>query len=198
MYGTIEQTMGSDPTFIRSKILNVESIVKSFDEFLAKNSLKFESIVIGGAALIIMGVIQRETVDIDCLDPKIPEEILNAAQEFRKSNPNLSLSESWINNGPDSLVKDLPKGWRHRIVPLYNGNAITFYTLGRLDLLMTKLFAFCDRDIDLNDCLRLKPTVHELEQCFSWVVNQDANPHWSKNVENHFRFLKKELGYGES
>lgn len=177
--------------------MNVEAIVKNFDEFLAKNSLKFESIVIGGAALIIMGVIQRETLDIDCLDPKIPGDILKAAHEFRKSNPKLSLSESWINNGPDSLVKNLPKGWRLRIVPLYSGKAITFYTLGRIDLLMTKLFAFCDRDIDLNDCLMMKPTKEELEECFSWVVIQDANPHWPKNVENHFRFLKKELGYGE-
>ena len=38
--------------------------------------------VIGASALIALKMISRETIDVDCLDPKIPTEILLAAAEF--------------------------------------------------------------------------------------------------------------------
>jgi hypothetical protein len=65
-----------------------------------------------------------------------------------------------------------------------------------LDLLKTKLFAFCDRDQDLQDCIALKPTVKELEACIDWVSERDANKDWPENVRQHFALLKKRLGHG--
>jgi len=53
-----------------------------FDEYLAVRKLTFEAIVIGGAALAILGVVSRETQDCDVLDPNIPPEVANAAREF--------------------------------------------------------------------------------------------------------------------
>ncbi len=50
-----------------------------------------------------------------------------------------------------ALNNDLPIGWEERLVTLHIGKAVTLKTLGRLDLLMTKLFAMCDRQQDIDD-----------------------------------------------
>ena len=107
--------------------------------------------LIGGAALNLLGVTTRETRDCDVLDPKVPKEILAAADEFRKLHSNLN--SEWLNNGPENLKKNLPEKWKTRTQVLFKGSAILFHTLAREDLLKTKIFAFCDRDIDLSDCL---------------------------------------------
>ena len=49
--------------------MKVVSTLESFDLFLEKKGIKFEAIIIGGAALSVMSVITRETVDVDCLHP---------------------------------------------------------------------------------------------------------------------------------
>lgn len=177
--------------------MDVRTTLTKFDNYLAQKNTRFEAIVIGGAALNIMGVIQRDTIDVDCLDPSIPKEILKLAAEFRRSFPELKLIEKWINNGPDSLVRDLPKGWRKDIVPIFSGKALHLLTLSRLDLLRTKLFAFCDRDQDLQDCIALRPSLEELDACWDWVSERDANPDWPENVRRHFAVLKRRLGLDE-
>jgi hypothetical protein len=177
--------------------MDVRTTLTKFDEYLAQKNARFEAIVIGGAALNIMGVIQRDTIDVDCLDPSVPAEILKLAAEFRRSFPELKLIEKWINNGPDSLMRDLPKGWRKGVVPIFSGKVLHLTTLSRLDLLRTKLFAFCDRDQDLQDCIALKPSAREVDACLDWVSERDANPEWSENVRGHFALLKKRLGYDE-
>ena len=156
--------------------MDVVSTVRKFDQFLESRGERFDAIVIGGAALNVMSVISRETIDVDCLDPSIPESI-------------------WINNGPETLIRELETDWRKCIVTIFIGKAITFQTLGRLDLLKTKLFAYCDRDTDLKDCIALKPTLEELNQCVEWVSFRDANPMWPANVNAHFSELKRRLGY---
>lgn len=172
-----------------------DRITTLFDEFLEKRGLKFEAIIIGGSALALQKVIERETTDIDCLDPKIPAEILIAAKDFRESYPELLLIEKWINNGPDSIIRDLSPGWKERIVPLFQGKAVRFLTLGREDLLKTKLFAYCDRGDDFKDCLALLPTPKELDDALEWTIHRDANPNWPTHVRGQFERLKKALKY---
>ena len=170
-------------------------ITSLFDAFLEKKGINFEAVVIGGSALALQKVIERETVDIDCLDPKIPAEVLLAAREFRQLHPELLLIEKWINNGPESLLRDLPSDWRARIVPLFEGKAIRFFTLGREELLKSKLFAYCDRGDDLNDCIALKPTIRELNDAYDWVASRDGNPQWPEHVRGQFERLKKAMKY---
>lgn len=177
--------------------MDVRITLTKFDEYLAKRGVNFEAVVIGGAALNIMGVITRDTVDVDCLDPNIPEEVLRHAAEFRKFFPELKLIEKWINNGPDSLIRDLPRGWRKGLVSIFSGKALHLLTLSRSDLLRTKLFAFCDRDQDLQDCLALQPTASELDACVDWVSERDGNSDWPENVRRHFTILKERLGHEE-
>lgn len=177
--------------------MNPIEIVQKFDQYLHQNNLKFEAIVIGGAALSILGIISRQTQDVDVLDPEIPSEITLAAKAFAKIEgiKDTSLNENWLNHGPESLRKYLRPNWRMRQQPLFKGDAITFTTLGRIDLLGTKVLAYCDRGTDLKDCIDLKPNREELIEILPWVEQYDLNPDWPKYVQGQVKELAKRLGY---
>jgi hypothetical protein len=173
--------------------MNVLETIKAFDEFLEKEGLTFEAIIIGGAALNVMNIISRETIDVDCLTPKIPEIIFNAAAKFRLAHPEFSLTKNWLNNGPESLIRELNPGWENRCHDIFKGKAIHFKSLGRIDLIKSKMFAYCDRQTDLQDCIALNPTNEELQEAFLWVKDRDANPHWPSYVEKQFLIFKEKL-----
>lgn len=173
-------------------------VVQQFDTFLLERRETFSAVVIGGAALAILGVVSRETRDCDILDPEIPKAILDASIVFAEqmTKQGYILRVDWLNNGPASLKRSLPPGWQNRLVPLFQGKTLSLQTLGRADLLKTKLFAFCDRGFDKQDCLALKPSSDELAECLPWVQQQDANPDWPKHVVKTLTALAKELGHG--
>ena len=163
----------------------MKQVIARFDSYLSYLGLDFEAIIIEGAALNIMDVIKRETKDVDFLDPEIPEKIKKASVDFALKNPDLKLAvHEWINNGPKSLTRDLPQGWR---------NALHLWTLGRLNLLRSKLYAYADRDTDYDDCIALRPTLAELDACKEWVLVGDASELWPQRVENIFKKLKEDL-----
>lgn len=172
--------------------------ISAFDLFLAERSLSFEAVVIGGAALGLLGVVSRQTRDCDILHPKLPETIQDAAEEFAKirSSEGDLLAEDWLNNGPSSLTDVLPAGWKGRLQDAYTGKAITLHCLGRIDLLRSKLFALCDRGIDLQDCIALNPTSDELCEIQPWLEQQDGNPDWPEYTRTVIDGLKKRLGHG--
>lgn len=165
-----------------------------FDSYLKGLGLSFEAIIIGGAALNIMDVVSRKTKDVDFLDPDIPEEIKAASIEFALKNPDLKLdAKDWMNNGPKSLARDLPDGWRNDLQKIYEGEALILWTLGRLNLLRSKLYAYADRDTDYGDCMALKPTMGELDACKDWVLAGDASKLWPDRVDSIFQKLKEDL-----
>lgn len=174
----------------------MKKIVIEFDKYLKSNGLHFEAIIIGGAALNILDISSRKTKDVDCLDPEIPVQIKIASQDFAKIRPDLELDVSWLNNGPQTLKKDLPAGWRNRLVPLYQGEALFFEVLGRDDLLKSKLFAYCDRITpDFEDLKNLSPSSAELKQAINWVKERDAHSDWPGHVDKAFIILGKALGH---
>jgi hypothetical protein len=174
----------------------MKNVIHAFDEFLAERQLTFAAVVIGGGALTVMDIVDRKTRDIDCLDPDIPSEIRAASVEFACCRKDLALWEKWLNNGPVSLKRDLPDGWRGRLKTIYQGRALTLETLGRADLLKSKLFAYYDRiEPDRSDLLQLKPSVSELDEAIEWVKLRDTNPMWPEHVKIAFLSLRKDLGY---
>ena len=172
----------------------MKDVIIKFDSYLKDIGFEFEAIIIGGAALNIMDVITRETKDVDFLDPDIPEDIKKASVDFALKNPELKLSvHNWINNGPKSLTRDLPEGWRRDLQKIYEGVSLHLWTLGRLDLLRSKLYAYADRDTDYADCMALRPTLIELEACRDWVLAGDAHELWPARVDFIFQKLKEDL-----
>jgi hypothetical protein len=173
-------------------------IIPRFDAHLKNQDLTFEAVVVGGTALALLGVILRETRDCDILEPLLPEPVLEAAHSFARSlgQQGIILREDWLNNGPSSLASLLPGGWRDRVQLLHRGQAITLWTLGRPDLLKSKLFALCDRGTDLSDCLALQPTAKELEAAAPWLEVQDLHPGWPQHVHSTLEDLVRRLGHG--
>ncbi len=170
--------------------------IAQFDAYLARRSLRLEAVVIGGAALGLLGVVSRQT-DVDILYPALQREILDAARDFAKLHKAAGdpLSEDWLNNGPASLTADLPKGWKDRLQIAYQGKVIVLRSPGRVDLLCSKLFSLWDRGIDLPDCIALRPTKTELDAIVPWLEEQDANPDWSAHVRVTFDDLRRRLGH---
>jgi hypothetical protein len=172
--------------------------IEAFDRHLAELSLRFEGVIIGGTALVLMGVLERLTRDVDVLTPALPEEIVAAACEFARQQrlSGIALADDWFNNGPTQLGEVLPAGWRERVTRIFDGQALCLSTLGRSDLLKSKLFALCDRGTDLKDCVALNPTPEELAECLPWLELQDANELWPEHVRDTVAELGRRLGHG--
>jgi hypothetical protein len=172
--------------------------IEAFDAFLSGRSLRFRGVVIGGTALNLLGVVSRTTRDCDILHPMLPEEIKAAAVAFagERRRAGEGLEDGWFNNGPASFVRQLPVDWSERLVPVFLGSALKLQSLGRDDLLRSKLFALCDRGLDLSDCLALAPTAGELARLLPWVAKQDLNSEWPAHVRGVLEELGRRLGHG--
>jgi hypothetical protein len=173
-------------------------VIAAFDAFLAERGLRFEAVVIGGTALNLLGVVRRTTRDCDVLHPEIPVSVLQAAKDFALERSRLGdpLQNDWLNNGPASLTKALPQGWQERLISVFEGKAVVLRSLGRLDLLRSKLFGLCDRAADLGDCVALAPAPDELSLLLPWLQEQDGNPEWPAHVVEVLDDLRGRLGHG--
>lgn len=168
-------------------------ILIALDEKLHLTALRRELIICGGGALLVLQIIDRQTRDIDVVAPELDSDLKTVAAEI---GAQFGLEQSWLNNGPASLARDLEKGWEKRVQKIFQGKALTLYSLSARDLLASKLFAFCDRDEDdLSDILKMKPTITEIESLKSWVLQRDGSPFWPDRVEKCFKKLKGRLQY---
>jgi hypothetical protein len=172
--------------------------VTRFDAFLEARGLELDAVVVGGAALALLGIVSRRTRDFDVMYPPLSAEIVEAARAFAHAvrTEGDVLADDWLNNGPSSLADDLPTGWLERTQLVFAGRAVTLRTLGRLDLLRSKLFALCDRGTDLGDCLALRPTAAELDEIALWLERQDTHPDWPAHARVTLSDLGRRLGHG--
>jgi Nucleotidyltransferase of unknown function (DUF6036) len=170
------------------------TVLPLFDKFLESKGLRLEATVVGGAALQLLGVIERVTKDCDVLYPELPEVILIAAREFAGQN---NLPKDWLNNGPSSLIRDLPSGWEGRRRDIFTGRALRLLSLGSEDLLRSKLYAYLDRGIDLDDIRALKPSPADIEALIPWLQERDGNPQWPEYVKQSMVELIEVLNGGE-
>lgn len=170
----------------------------AFDGFLSARGLELDAVVVGGAALGLLGIITRETRDCDILHPALPDHVRRAAAAFASDirDAGEHLADDWLNNGPSSLVELLPPGWLNRLSIAFAGRAVTLRTLGRTDLLLTKVFALCDRGIDLADCVALAPTAEELAAVVPWLERQDAAHGWPEHVRAVVSDLQGRVSHG--
>ena len=172
--------------------------IEAVDAWLEGRSLHLEAVVIGGSALGLLGITDRQTRDVDVLHPELPDDVAHAARDFaaHMRDQGVALAADWLNNGPMQVAHVLPDGWQLRLQVAFDGQAPKLLTLGQADLLKTKLFALCDRGTDLSDCLALVPTADELDQAEPWVKEQDANPLWPDHVQATLDDLRRRLGHG--
>jgi hypothetical protein len=178
--------------------MDPRTTLAAFDRYLADRGLALEAVVVGGAALNLLGVITRQTRDCDILHPPLPDAVVAAARAFAAelTAAGGKLKEDWLNNGPSSLAKLLPAGWELRLQEAFSGQVLILRSLHRADLLRSKLFALCDRGLDLQDCIALAPTPAELAEATTWLEPQDLNPGWPAHVRATLADLARRLGHG--
>jgi hypothetical protein len=180
-----------------SDTMKPRETLSAFDRCLAGRALRFEGVIIGGTALNLLGIVVRPTRDCDILHPQLPEEIHAAARAFalERRREGEALDDDWLNNSPAALAEQLPDAWEERLQTVFSGEALELRSLGREDLLRAKLFALCDRGLDLADCIALAPTADELAALLPWVAEQDRNPGWPAHVRATLADLGERLNY---
>jgi hypothetical protein len=168
----------------------LESLLQRLGEVLEAGGTSASIVIVGGAALNLLGVISRATVDIDviatgevagALPPTVlavPSELpANLKLAVERLTRDLALPAGWINTTVTSHGRqELPPGFVERVAwkqyrRLWVGIA------GRQDLIALKLHAAADTDVrsrHTTDLLALHPTVEELEAAAEWVRRQDA------------------------
>ncbi len=170
----------------------IEETLRRLGELLEHGGRNAAIVVVGGAALNLLGVVQRNTVDIDVIavgggvgptgTPMIVEPKglpLDLAEEVARVTRDFNLPPGWINTAVASQWRTgLPPGFADRIHwRQYGGLSVGL--AGRWDLIAFKLHATADQDMrsrHLTDLLALQPSREELESAAAWVRTQDAGP----------------------
>ena len=183
---------------------NLDAALNALSAFLEEEGAAHETLVIiGGTALISLGLVSRATKDVDIMagvdpergliDPRPMSAALCAAAE--KVAREMELEPSWINTGPaDQVLAGLPTGFLTRLTRRDYGSALTICLPDRFDLVHLKLFAIMDqgRGRHVSDLVAMKPTDDELLTAARWVLTQDASEVFPGIVKQGL----KDLGYG--
>lgn len=174
----------------------LDTVLHALGDLLAAEGETVRLIVVGGAALSLLGLVDRTTADVDViaqanveappttpLPPEpLPEALTRAAATVARDFGlppnwlNTEIAAQWRTGLPPGLTDDLT--WRR-----YGG--LHLGLVSRRTLLMLKLFAAVDRgprSVHFQDLLALRPSAEELEAAAVWVRTQDANPDFAALV----------------
>ena len=162
----------------------IDDELSALGELLGAACAPFEIVVIGGAALQVLGLAVRPTADVDVVaildqglrsaDP-LPAPLADAAH---RAAVDFGLPDDWLNPGPTAMLQwGLPDGFVERLTARSYG-ALTAHFASRFDQIHFKLFAFADlgggrHEADLK---ALRPTREELLAAAAWTRTQDPSP----------------------
>lgn len=171
----------------------IERALRLVGEIVRARGAQYHIVVIGGAAVNLLGFVSRATTDVDILafaeadaggslrlaPPNEPlPEILAAAA--RSVATDLRLDPHWLNTGPASQWQTgLPPGLETRVHWRdYGGLGVGL--VDRSDLIFLKLYAAVDEtgpgSVHFQDLLAFVPTDEELTAAGRWVREQDPSP----------------------
>ena len=177
---------------MRVDFTGLEGALQVLGQLLADRGLHYEVVAIGGGSMLLLGLIDRTTRDLDLValmrerelisaEP-LPRPLVQAAEEVGRA---LNLGKDWLNIGPASLMAlGLPVGFIGRFhVRKYKG--LTVYLADRFDHICFKLYASVDQGPQSKhfaDLCALKPSLQELQQAKKWCVTQDVSADFAKDI----------------
>lgn len=155
-------------------------------EVLAARKQAFELVSVGGGSLILMGLLERPTRDVDIVAvvvagkyekaKPLPVDLARAVVDVGES---LGMGGEWLNAGPTDLIDfGLPSGFKERVQTRRYG-ALTLHLASRLDQVYLKLYAAVDqgpRSRHFEDLLLLSPKPAELLAGAAWTLTHDPSP----------------------
>lgn len=166
---------------------DVGELLAALGELLGARGRHHELVLIGGANLLLRGLIARSTRDADVVAardgdrivplPTLPEDLESAVRAVGEA---YGAAPKWLNVGPQSLVDlGLPDGFLDRLERLDYGPGLVVWLAGRFDLVCFKLYAAADdwptRGRHLRDILALEPTPDELGAAARWAMGHDPS-----------------------
>jgi hypothetical protein len=182
-------------------------------ELLAAEGHEYAVTILGGAALNLLGIVERTTDDVDILafatprpggapeqgtlhEPPepMPEPLERAARTVARD---LELDPAWLNTGPALQWRaGLPPGLARR-VEWRRYAALWVGVVDRYDLIFFKLFAAADSSgtgsVHYQDLLALRPSAEELEAAAAWVRTQDASPEFANVLDRVVTHVRTDL-----
>jgi hypothetical protein len=182
----------------------IETVLMALSEQLeAAGVIRLEMVVCGGAALNILGYVERTTKDVDVIafasrgrdgtiiltkaSPLNPV-LLSAADKVQRD---FNLPDNWLNDGPAAIMDfGLPDGLMDRVESCAYGKNLTIHFLSRYDQIHFKLYATVDQSggKHYDDLIALKPTKQELEEAARWSMTHDPSEGYREVVKD---FLEK-------
>jgi len=195
---------------------NIDTALSRVAELLAFAGEHYAVAVLGGAALVLLGIVDRATSDVDILafaksdspQPDLreppepfPEPLRRAIDTVARD---MSLEERWMNAGPALQWKQgLPPGiaarvqWRHYGPAVLPELGLDIGLVSRYDLVFFKLYATVDhattRSVHYKDLLALSPTHEELIAAASWVRQQNASPEFGEILDQVVSHVSSQL-----
>lgn len=184
----------------------LEEALRTLGAVLESRNISSRILVAGGSSLLLLGLIDRPTADIDVIGlargdhyvkaNSIPPELAAAVRDVGAA---LDLSETWLNNGPASLFDfGLPPGFENR-VSVRSYGPLEVHIVGRSDLVCFKLYAAVDHsgsraNKHLSDLQVIDPTNDELLTAARWTRTQDR----SDPFRDELLKILKSLGLGDT
>lgn len=125
--------------FMKEDLLHRLARLDEDADLMFDDDRRFKMVIVGGSALILLETITRATYDIDALD--VSPEIVHLLEKYD------------INMRVGTFVNNFPYNYDERLVPvLVGGRRIDFYTASLEDVVIAKLYAGRDKDIqDITD-----------------------------------------------
>jgi hypothetical protein len=177
----------------------LQEALSAVGELLAAEGERAAIVVVGGAAMNLLGLVRRSTSDVDVIARAVRDERgelqLERAEPFppalgqaiRTAARDLGLDEDWMNAVVEAQwTLGLPPGLREDITWRNYGGGLDVGLVGRRTLIALKLHAAVDSDahsVHSQDLLALGPSDAELEEAVAWVRRQDAAEEWPSLVE---------------
>jgi len=162
-----------------------ERLLHALGDQLAAHGERYTLAVVGGSALLALGLISRATRDVDVLAivddnelvsaQPLPAGLLDAAHTVARD---FGLADDWLNPGPTSLL-DLgpPDGFYERAQHRDYGDGLEVLFASRVDQIHLKLYATVDQGAGkhLDDLKALQPTEQELIDAARWSRTHDPS-----------------------
>lgn len=177
--------MGNIPNMDGLDQTQTHELLAALGEQLAAEGTRVELVVIGGSALLAIGLISRPTRDVDIVgllsaeglvDPRpLPEPLLAAAARVARD---FGLPADWLNAAPAALLDfGLPEGFLQRLERRDYGAALTVHFASRTDQIHFKLYAMADQGAGKHeaDLQALNPTTDELLEAARWTRTHDPS-----------------------
>jgi Nucleotidyltransferase of unknown function (DUF6036) len=163
-----------------------DRLLTALGEQLSLAGYEYDLIVIGGSALLALGLVSRSTQDIDVVALAggsglnealpLPQPLVEARDRVARD---FGLPEDWLNSqaAPDMLRLGLPEGFMDRLTRREYGPSLTVRYASRIDQIHFKLHAAVDRSGGKHfaDLRALKPTQDELVAAARWARTHDPS-----------------------